>query len=110
MLVRWFFSQHHTCPDLGHRFPICRAYGNEWHVPLHPEAEDGWALVQMLCDPHQIEAAKQDHRIVYLSPTGQLPKAVIDAYEKFGAKPQMDLATLLTVLSEHEPRFAIELK
>jgi len=109
MLTRWFFSQTYQDADLRHIMPVCRAYGYHWHIPRHPDESNGWTLVQMACGQHQLEAAKQDHRVIVLPALfdrSTLPAAVIEAYASWGAAADMDLATLLAKLGETEPLFS----
>jgi hypothetical protein len=109
MQARWFLSQFATDGTLGIQVPVCSAYGGQYLCPTHPGTTDGWALVLMLCDPHQAEAAAQDSRVLVLPQiydTSALPQAVTDAYTSWGATTGMSLSALLVQLAKSEPIFA----
>jgi hypothetical protein len=108
MQTRYIFSQFYTDPDTRRLLPVCNAYGGNWHCATFPSITDGWALVQMQCDPHQIEAAAQDPRVLVLPlifDPSALPQQVTDAYASMGATSGMSLGSLLAKLAETEPVF-----
>jgi hypothetical protein len=109
MQPRWFLSQFFEDDAIGHRVPVCSAYGGTWFCPTLPADEDGWALVQMLASPHQIDAAAQDPRVIVcplVFDPSPLPKQVTDAYASWGASEGMSLAALIAKLAATEPLFA----
>ena len=64
--------------------------------------------MQILCSPQQLEAAKQDSRVMVLPlvfDPSPLPQQVIDAYANRGATAGMSLAVLLSMLAAAEPVF-----
>ena len=88
MDAHWFFSQVYTDPDLNMTVPVCNAYGGQYFCPTYPSTPTGWALVQMLANAHQLEAAKQDQRVLVLPITMDptpLPQQVTDNYASWGA-------------------------
>lgn len=108
MDAHWFFSQVYTDPDLNMTVPVCNAYGGQYFCPTYPSTPTGWALVQMLANAHQLEAAKQDQRVLVLPITMDptpLPQQVTDNYASWGATTGMSLAALLCKLAETEPVF-----
>lgn len=108
MQVRWLLSQFFEDETIGHDVPVCNAYGGTWHCPTKPADANGWALVQILCDAHQLDAAAQDPRIVVcplVFDPAPLPQKVIDAYASWGAVPGMSMGALLAKLAEAEPAF-----
>jgi hypothetical protein len=110
MQSRYFLSQFFTDEALNMRVPVCRAYGTgSWKCPTNPATDGGWALVQMYTSALQIEAAKQDPRVVVcplLFDPSPVPQAVIDAYTSWGATSGMSMGALLTKLAAKEPVFA----
>jgi len=109
MNPRWFLSQFYTDSAMNNMvIPICTAYGTEWFYPTAPVTANGWALVSMLCNAHQIDAAAQDSRVLVLPQLydpSALPAAVITAYSSWGATTGMSLAQLLVQLAKTEPLF-----
>jgi hypothetical protein len=62
----------------------------------------------MTCDPHQVEAAKQDNRLLVLPPLWDgtpVDTKVIEKYTSMGATTGMSLAQLLATLVETDPIF-----
>jgi len=108
MQARYFLSQFFTDPVSTLTMPVCIAYGKDWLCPTYPATADGWAIVQMLCDSHQLDAAVQDPRVLVLplvfDPT-PLPQQVTDTYTSWGATTGMSLGALLAKLAETEPVF-----
>jgi hypothetical protein len=89
--------------------PACSAYCAWWLCPEYPSTEDGWALVLVQCFPMQVEAAKQDPRIVLcplLFDPQPIPAQVAEAYADKGATPTMSMGALISMLAETEPLFA----
>lgn len=64
MLLIWFLSQSFT-DDTGMLRPVAQDYGQHWFWPVCPATEDEWKLVRVALDNHQLDAAKQDSRVVY---------------------------------------------
>ena len=64
----WFLSQFYTDPlhseNLGCNLPVCSAYGQNYHAVQVPSAPEGWGLVMMRTTFQQIEAARQDPRVI----------------------------------------------
>jgi hypothetical protein len=107
MQTRWMLSQMFTDPVHG-TTPVCGAYCNAWGCPVFPAA-GGWALVQTQCDPHQLEAAGQDTRVIVLPLTydpAAVPAQVIAAYASMGATAGMSMGSLLSTLALTEPTYA----
>ena len=113
MDARWFLSQFYQDGVVQVTTPVCAAYGAKWMCPTHPaDPTNGWALVQMLSDPHQIEAAREDPRVIVcplVFDPAPLDPRIIAAYESWGATPGMTLAGLLSHLHEAEPSFGASL-
>ena len=113
MQVRWFLSPFFTDEETNQLIPVCAAYGARYICPRHPDPPSGVALVQMLCDVHQVEAAQLDSRLVLLPELQDLtpvPQQVIDAYSSWGAVAEMTLAQLLSMLSKQELAFSKKLQ
>jgi hypothetical protein len=88
--------------------PAANAYGNAWRCPRYPDTDEGFALVQLSADLHQLEAAKSDDWVVVIpNMYSPLPQQVVDAYSGIGATDGMTLAQLLDVLTAIEPLFGI---
>lgn len=73
----WMLSQFYLDPLHNWDVPVCTAYGGNYVCPRHPDTPDGYALVLLDTSPQQIEAAKQDPRVVvcgrdYDTPPAQL--------------------------------------
>lgn len=112
MTSRYFLSQFFHDDAINMTVPICTAYGGQWLCPTMPAAEDGWAIVLMLCAPQQIEAARQDPRVLVLPLTidpSPLPQQVTDVYASWGATTGMSLGVLLAKLTDAEPAFGSSL-
>jgi hypothetical protein len=108
MQARHFLSQFFTDSASGLNMPVCIAYGKDWLCPTYPATPDGWAIVQMQCDSHQLEAAAQDPRVLVLPlafDPSPLPQQVIDVYASWGATTGMSLGALLSTLASVEPIF-----
>ena len=109
MTQRWFLSQFFQDPELKMDLPVCSAYGGDWFCPLHPaDLSDGWALVLMYCNPHHLEAAAEDSRVVVcpvVFDPSPVPEKVIETYASWGAAAGMSMGTLLAKLSETVPAF-----
>lgn len=110
MQTRWVLSQFFTDDALNMRVPVARAYSTGyWRCPTNPVTDDGWALVQMYTSPLQLEAAKQDPRIVICPLTfdpAAVDQRVIDAYASWGATTGMSMGALIAKLADTEPGFA----
>lgn len=108
MQPRWILSQFFYDSDYQMDLPVCAAYGGDWVCPTMPATPEGWALVQLLCNTHQLDAASSDSRIVIcpvLADPSPLPSAVTDAYASWGATAGMSMAQLLAKLGQTEPVF-----
>lgn len=64
MLSVWFLTQHYI-DETGWMHPVAYDYGQHFFCPVTPATPDEWALVRVAIDVHQIEAAKQDPRLIY---------------------------------------------
>jgi hypothetical protein len=106
-MSRWFLSQFYS--DGASTLPVCLAYSSgQWHCPVFPSAEDGWALVEASTSPVQIEAAKQDPRVLVCPLTfdpSPVDQRIIDAYTSRGAATGMSMGALMAKLCETEPCF-----
>jgi hypothetical protein len=111
MQAHYFLSKFYMNEQTGIETPVCSAYGARYHCPTHPEP-DGWAIVQMLSTPMQMQAAKEDPRVLCLpllfdpSPVADI---VIETYASWGAVTGMSLGALLGTLAAIEPVFAKQL-
>jgi hypothetical protein len=90
--------------------PTCTAYGGQWWTPMFPEdVENGWALVKILCNGHQIDAARQDDHVIVCPleyDPRPLDKRIIDAYSSWpGVDSDMNMGALLATLTDKEPVF-----
>jgi hypothetical protein len=63
MRTRWILSQFYR-NSVNMLVPVAPGYGANWFCPTNPATEDGWALVLISIDPHTIEAAAGDVRLV----------------------------------------------
>ena len=110
MQSRWMYSQFFTDAQLGMMAPVATAYGTGWQCPIFPTDEGGSSLCQILCNTNQIEAARQDPRIIVcpllFDPT-PLEQTIIDAYASQGAKAGMSLGALIATLAEIEPNYGV---
>src|SRR5581483_9638890 len=97
MQARWIYSEFYR--DGSNRLvPVAKDYGANYLVPTNPSADDGSALVLINIDPHQIEAAKQDNRLVVcplVFDPSPAPAVVITAYANMGATSGMSMGALL---------------
>jgi hypothetical protein len=103
MLKRWMLTQFFTSE--GRTIPVCSAYGSRWLCPCFPP-EGGWALVHILTSVHQIEAARQDDRVL-VCPMGNqnVPLEVVDAYSYKGITLGMTMYQVFDKLAETEPLY-----
>jgi hypothetical protein len=88
--------------------PVCTAYGGNYLCPRLPETADGWALVLIETSPQQIEAAKQDPRVVYCGKDYNTPPPqVLTTYASWldPAVNYMFMGQVLAKLAETEPIF-----
>lgn len=88
--------------------PVAPGYGANWFCPTNPATEDGWALVLISIDPHTIEAAAGDVRLVacpLVFDPAPVPAAVVAAYTASGATAEISMGALLAKLAESEPIF-----
>jgi hypothetical protein len=110
MLTRWMYSQFFR-NSFNQLVPVCSAYGARWFCPQHPASDDGWALVQIWTSFEQIEAAKQDPRIVICGNNdfSKVPDQVIAGYAQLGATPGMSMGELRSTLADAIPLFLHEL-
>jgi hypothetical protein len=109
-MKRWFLSQFYIDDSLQIPVPVCTAYGGEWFSPTFPaDLESGWALVRMYTTPHQIDAAKQDDRVIVCpaeSDPRPLDQRIIDAYSSWpGIESGLSMGALLATLADKEPVF-----
>jgi hypothetical protein len=105
MRPRWILSKFFRDPQ-SNLVPVASAYGQKYRVPMNPATDDDFALVEIWAGAHQLDAAKQDDRLIvcpYLFDPSALTQTVIDAYATYGAKPGMSMGLLLATLCEVEP-------
>lgn len=109
MQTRWFLSKFYQDETLKVPVPVCSAYGGEWHCATFPaDISTDWALVVMFTSAHQIEAAKEDARVIVcpmLFDPSPLDDRITSAYAHWGAKPGMSMGALIAAISESEPLF-----
>jgi hypothetical protein len=108
MMNVWMLSKFYDCEVHGWIWPVCAAYGDGPYVPRHPDTPDGWALVKVWTSPQQMEAAKQDPRVIvcgkdYNTP----PRELLDAYASWldPAVTYMFIGQVIARLAETEPIF-----
>ncbi|HLH35990.1 MAG TPA: hypothetical protein VKX41_15060 [Alloacidobacterium sp.] len=110
MQPRWILSQFYR--DSANRLvPVVADYGGNYLVPTNPAADSGSALVLINIDSHQIDAAKQDPRLVVcplVFDPSPAPAAVISAYASMGAVSGMSMGALLATLAAAEPVFGVQ--
>jgi len=105
----WFLSQFYDDPlHIAGPMPVCMAYGSAvpgFHWLL---AGSGWGLVLMYTSPPQIDASKQDERVVYCGTSYSKPPAkLLEAYASM-LDPEETYTTMgqvLAKLAETEPLF-----
>jgi hypothetical protein len=111
MTTRWVLSQFTTDPETKVSTPVAASYGGHWMCPVCPaDLENGWALVQIMIDPAQVAAAKQDDRIVVcplLFDPSPAPQQVVDTYASWGVTAGMSMGALIAKLCEKEPCFGL---
>jgi hypothetical protein len=110
MQARWILSQFYR-NNSNLLIPVAADYGANWLVPTNPSTDAGSALVLINIDPHQIEAAKQDSRLVVcplVFDPSPVPAAIITAYSSMGATSGMSMGALLATLAAAEPIFATQ--
>ncbi len=108
-MSRWMLTQFFRDSTGLHLIPICSAYGNHWRCPMYPATDDGWALVEIVSAPNQLEAAKADPRVLVcplLFDPSAVPQPVVDAYAAHGAAAGMSMGLLLSTLNEVEPIYS----
>jgi hypothetical protein len=86
MMRIWMLSQGYECPERSafHQqlFPVCSAYGYHYRYAVPLITPDDWQLVQIDTTPLQIEAAKQDPRIIVCGKDYDTPPAkVMEIYK-----------------------------
>ena len=88
MILMWFLSQFYTDPlhsaNLGCDLPVCSAYGLNYHAVQVPPTPDAWGLVTMWTSIQQIEAARQDPRVIVCGKDYDPPPAKV--LEVFGSQ------------------------
>ncbi len=110
MQTRWVLSTFYT-DSAGQTIPAVADYGQQWLCPTYPATSGGSALVLINIDPHQIDAAGQDTRIVVCPLTydpSPVPASVVTAYASWGATTGMSMGALLAKLASAEPIFATQ--
>ncbi len=108
MKPRWMLTQFFRDAQ-NNLVPVASAYGHRYRCPMNPATDAGWALIEIWAGAHQIDAAKQDSRIVvcpYLFDPTPLAAQVISAYASFGATTGMSMGALLALLADLEPIYA----
>jgi len=108
----WMLSQFYTDPihsaNLGVDLPVCLAYGENFHCCGHPETADGWALVHIWSAQQQIEAARQDPRVIVCGKDYDTPPAKVLEVYKDWLTPNtayMFMGQLIARLAQIEPTF-----
>jgi hypothetical protein len=103
------FHPHSERPDVHPKWPVAASYANGHVAPLHPDEDNGWALVLCEAGAHHIEAAAQDPRVKpYRTVWDTITPETVTAYEAQGAKPGMMLCQLLSLLAAWEPGFGTQ--
>jgi hypothetical protein len=110
MNKRWILSQFFQDTSINHLVAVCASYGGNWHCPLYPtDTVNGWSLVLVEINLHQLEALREDPRCVVLPQIydpSPVPTAVVTAYAQDGVKAGMSLAQVIEQLSIAEPAFS----
>jgi hypothetical protein len=106
----WFLSKFYADPLHPHGLlPVCRAYGSAFG---HHRFEDSdWGLVLMYTSPPQIEASRQDERVVFCGTDYSKPPAqVLECYAALldPTETYQSMGQLLAKLAETEPLFMHE--
>ncbi|MGD0520933.1 MAG: hypothetical protein ABSA48_06730 [Terracidiphilus sp.] len=112
MQARWIFTPFYTDELIGMMAPVAAAYGVGWHCANFPATEGGSALCQILCNTHQIAAAKQNPRIIVCSlliDPAPVDQIIIAAYGGQGATAGMSMGALIATLAETESNYTYEL-
>lgn len=107
MLDIWLLSQYYV-DDRGWTYPVAFDYGEHYFAPLHPETPDGWSLVRLAADSHQLDAAKQDPRVVYCGRDYDTPPAKMLEVYASQLDPNvtyMFLGQVLARLAQTEPSY-----
>jgi hypothetical protein len=103
----WFLSQFYDDPlHTAGPLPVCGAYGSTYGFHCLPGAT--WGLVLMWTTPPQVDAAKQDDRVVFCGTNYNTPPAqLLTAYAAL-LDPTVTytfMGQLLVKLAESEPLF-----
>jgi hypothetical protein len=110
MQARWILSQFYR-DSANQLIPVASDYGANWLCPTNPATDTGWALVLINIDPHQVDAAGGDARVVVcplVFDPSAVASAVIDAYSSWGATAGMSMGALLAKLASVEPIFGTQ--
>lgn len=86
MQTRWILSRFYR-NAASVLIPVAADYGANWFCPTNPAADDGWALVLINIDPHQVDAAAQDTRLVVcplVFDPSVIPSEVVSTYASWG--------------------------
>jgi hypothetical protein len=108
MMDVWMLSKFYDCEVHGWAWPVCAAYGDAPRVNRHAEDPDGWALVKVWTSPQQIEAAKQDPRVIVCGKDFNAPpRELLEAYASWldPTVTYMFMGQVIAKLAEAEPIF-----
>lgn len=112
MMRVWMLSQGYHCPDRSDfhntKFPVCSAYGYNFHMVRQLVNETDWELVQIDTTVHQIEAAQQDPRVIYCGVRDDDPPAkLLEVYADLldPNKTYITVGQVIARLAKTEPSF-----
>jgi hypothetical protein len=109
----WVLTKFYQCPEFDWPWPVCAAYGEAPYCPWHSRTDvyNDWAMVKLWTSPVQIEAMKQDPRVV---PVGgdwdPVPQQVIEVFSRW-LDPNVTyqcMGQLIAKLGQWEPCFLHE--
>jgi len=107
----WMLSQFYLDPIHNWNVPVCTAYGGNFVCPRDPHTPDGWALVLIDTSPQQIEAARQDPRVVVCGKNyDPPPQQALTEYASWldPSTTYMFMGQVLAQLAQTEPAFQHE--
>jgi hypothetical protein len=108
MMQVWMLSKFYDCEVHNWIWPVCAAYGDGPYCPRHPATADSWALVKLWTSPQQIEAAKQDPRVIVCGKDYDAPPTeVLSTYSAWldPAVTYMFMGQVIARLAQLEPIF-----
>ena len=105
----WMLSKFYHDPIHGWDVPVCSAYGGNFVCVRHPDPPGEWGLVYLDTTLQQVEAAKQDPRVVVCGKAyDPPPKKLLQEWASW-LDPNVTylfMGQVLSKLSETEPAFA----